>query len=87
MKNGDKSEECEYLIGDDACSAVKEGEVSSLRAEACQNEIKDRCCYKCSVRERCDIRCDLLEHRRQGEDEKQPVTPVSNPDRWGEAMC
>lgn len=87
MKNEDISEECEYLIGDDTCSAVEEAEVSSLRAEACQNEIKDRCCYKCSVREKCDIRCDLLEHGRQEKDEKQPVTSVSNADRSREATC
>jgi hypothetical protein len=87
LKNEDTSEECEYLIGDDTCSAVEKAEVSPLRAEACQNEIKDRCCYNCSVRERCDIRCDLLEHRRQEKDEKQPVPPVSNPDRGVEARC
>jgi len=87
VKNEDTSEECEYLIGDDTCSAVKEGEVSSLRAEACQNEIRDRCCYKCSVRERCDIRCDLLEHRKEEEDERKPVTPVSNGGRWVAAKC
>jgi hypothetical protein len=87
LKNEDTSEQCEYLIGDDTCSAVEEAEVSSLRTEACQNQIKDRCCYKCNVCERCEIKCDLLEHRTQKKDEKQPVTPVSNPDRWGEARC
>jgi hypothetical protein len=87
LKNQKISEECEYLTGDDACSAVKEAEASPLRAEACQNEIKDRCCYKCSLRETCEIRCDLLEHRNQERDEPLPTSPAPSADKCVDARC
>jgi hypothetical protein len=51
--------ECEYIVGDDSCRAVKESDMGALRAEKCQNENKDRCCYLCSLRRECDISCDL----------------------------
>jgi hypothetical protein len=53
--------DCEYLIGDDSCKAMKEDGMDSLRAEACRNEVKETCCYSCSLREHCEINCDLPE--------------------------
>jgi hypothetical protein len=38
---------------------VKESDMGGLRAEKCENENKDRCCYLCSLRKECDISCDL----------------------------
>ena len=64
---------CEYLVGDDSCRAVKEGDLGALRAESCHNEVKDACCYFCSLRENCDISCDLplRKERRKAEDGKK----------------
>ena len=56
------SSECEYLVGDDSCRAVKESDLGGLRAEKCHNENKDKCCYQCDLRKTCDISCDLLEN-------------------------
>ena len=53
--------DCEYLLGDDSCRAMKESDIGALRAEACRNEVKDACCYSCSLREQCGISCDLPE--------------------------
>jgi hypothetical protein len=61
--------ECEYLVGDDSCQAVKESDMGALRAEACRNEVKDACCYSCSLREQCSISCDLPELQKS---EKEP---------------
>jgi hypothetical protein len=68
--------ECEYLVGDDSCHAIKESDVGALRAEACHNEIKDTCCYLCSLREECEIRCDLLGHRGSRRKPKNVQTPT-----------
>jgi hypothetical protein len=64
---------CEYLIGDDTCSAVKEGDLDALRAKVCLNEVKDKCCYLCDAREKCEIGCDLpvIEKRRKPRNEQQ----------------
>jgi len=56
--------ECEYLVGDDSCRAIKESDIGALRAEACHNDIKDKCCYLCSLRKSCEIRCDLPKPQR-----------------------
>jgi hypothetical protein len=56
--------ECEYLVGDDSCEAVKESDMGALRAEACRNDVKDACCYLCNLRRTCDIRCDLPRAQR-----------------------
>jgi len=53
--------ECEFLVGDDSCRAVKESDMGALRKDKCQNMIKDACCYKCSLRDSCEISCDLLD--------------------------
>jgi hypothetical protein len=53
--------ECEYLVGDDSCQAVKEGDMGTLRTEACRNEVKDACCYSCTLCDDCSISCDLPE--------------------------
>jgi hypothetical protein len=80
LKKADQQIECEYLIGDDTCSAVKEEQTTSLRIEACKNEVKDKCCYKCDLHETCEIKCDLLEHREDREEETPPTTPSTTPD-------
>ena len=64
-RNGPRSKfECEYLVGDDSCRAVKESDWGALRAEACKNDVKDACCYLCSLRKNCEICCDLPKRQR-----------------------
>jgi hypothetical protein len=87
LKGKDVSVKCAYLVGDDTCSAVKEEEVSCLRAEACRNEIKDRCCYTCSYTEECNIRCDLLDNKNEKEEESSSDTQVSQSEVAPEAIC
>ncbi|MCJ7422819.1 hypothetical protein MUP01_00925 [Candidatus Bathyarchaeota archaeon] len=60
--------DCEYLVGDDSCRAVKETDLGVLREDACHNDVKDACCYLCNLREDCDIKCDLLDLRKAGEE-------------------
>jgi hypothetical protein len=67
---GRSSFDCEYLVGDDTCSALKESGIGVLRAEACENEVKDACCYTCSLRRSCKIGCDLPVGRRIGKESK-----------------
>jgi hypothetical protein len=87
LKDRDVSNKCEYLIGDDTCSAVKEEELSYLRVKECQNETKDKCCYKCSYMEKCDIRCDLLDNRDEKIDGDSPNTQASQNERGSETLC
>jgi hypothetical protein len=56
--------ECEYLVEDHSCSAIRESDMGALRAEACRNEVKDACCYLCRLRRTCEIRCDLPKRQR-----------------------
>lgn len=67
--------ECEYLVGDDSCQAVKENSIGAPRAEACHNGIKDACCYSCNLREQCDISCDLPELQRSTSETKDVRLP------------
>jgi hypothetical protein len=62
-KRRPSASECEYLVGDDSCGAIKESEIGTLRAERCRNDVKDACCYLCCKRRKCDISCDLLKHQ------------------------
>jgi hypothetical protein len=87
LKEKQNKNECEYLIGDDTCSAVKEEQVTPLRTEACKNEIKDKCCYKCEIRESCDIKCDLLEHRDEKREEAPPTAHESRLNYTGKIEC
>lgn len=65
---------CEYLVGDDSCSAVKAADLGALRGEACLNDVKDKCCYFCTVREKCDVGCDLpvRSKKRKPRNDQQP---------------
>jgi hypothetical protein len=63
----DHVSECEFLVGDDSCRAVKESDMGALRKDKCQNTIKDACCYKCSLRVNCEISCDLLDKTNEEE--------------------
>lgn len=65
---------CEYLVGDDSCSAVKASDLGALRAEVCLNEVKDKCCYLCNAKEKCEIGCDLpvKKQRRKSRSEQPP---------------
>jgi hypothetical protein len=87
LKDADHQGECEYLIGDDTCSAVKEEQVNPLRTETCKNDTKEKCCYKCELREKCDIKCDLLEHRQEREEEPPSTAPDSNLGYSGKTEC
>jgi len=69
--------ECEYLVGDDTCQAVKENSLSVPRAEECRNEAKDACCYSCSLRLRCDISCDFPELQRSIKETEDAQLPES----------
>lgn len=71
----DRVSECEFLVGDDSCRAVKESDMGALRKDKCQNTIKDACCYKCSLRTDCEIGCDLLDKTDEEEvpEKSQPV--------------
>lgn len=71
--------ECEYLVGDDSCRAVKESDMGALRKDACQNEIKDACCYLCELRKDCDIECDLLDLRKTGEEPEKTACDEAMP--------
>ena len=75
------SSECEYLVGDDSCRAVKESDLGALRAEKCHDENKDKCCYLCDLRKACDISCDLLDDssaRKSSERVQPPVRIVDS---------
>lgn len=67
--------ECEYLVGDDTCQAVKENSLSVPRAEECRNEAKDACCYSCNLRLRCDISCDFPELQRSTKETEDAQLP------------
>lgn len=71
--------DCEYLIGDASCKAIKESDMGALRAEACRNEVKDSCCYSCSLREQCEISCDLpdLQKPEKEQEDSQPPETVA----------
>lgn len=75
MKKGThpSASRCEYLVGDDSCGTLKESDLGALRAESCHNEVKDACCYLCSLRESCDISCDLpiRKGRRKAKNDQQ----------------
>jgi hypothetical protein len=62
--------DCEYLVGDDSCKAIRESDMGAFRAEACHNEVKDACCYSCSLREQCDISCDLPEQQKPDKEQE-----------------
>jgi len=70
--------DCEYLVGDDSCGAVKETDMGALRAEACRNEVKDACCYLCNLRRECDIGCDLPRAQRTRKESKSKRPPERN---------
>jgi len=69
--------ECDYLVGDDSCSAIRESDMGALRAQACRNEVKDACCYLCSLRRTCDIRCDLPKRQRTMKERESAQLPTS----------
>lgn len=69
--------ECEYLVGEDSCQAVKESDMGALRAKACFSEIKDTCCHFCSMCERCDISCDLQELRKAEKETENAQPPLT----------
>jgi len=84
--------ECTYLVGDDTCRAVKEGDTDRvvLRLEACQNETKDACCHLCSMRN-CEIRCDLLKEQRpmkkpKGSDSPHVISAADSPRECGNCI-
>jgi hypothetical protein len=56
--------QCQYLVDDRSCAAIREDDMGALRAEACRNEVEDACCYLCGLRRTCDIRCDLPKKQR-----------------------
>jgi hypothetical protein len=78
MKGSSRSRfECEYLVGDDSCAAIRESDLVALRAEACRNEVKDGCCYLCGLRRSCEIRCDLPKEQRAGKERESAQLPKS----------
>ena len=67
--------ECEYLVGDDSCKAMKESDLGGLRGEACRNEVKDACCYSCSLRDQCEISCDMPELQKPDKETENSQLP------------
>ncbi|MGA3192264.1 MAG: hypothetical protein ABSD73_07090 [Candidatus Bathyarchaeia archaeon] len=81
--------ECEYLVGDDCCNAIRESTMGTLRTEECRNEVKDACCYLCGLRRTCDIRCDLPKRQRTMKEREsaQLPKPTETPNAVLDAEC
>jgi hypothetical protein len=52
---------CEYFTIDKLCSAVSESQKGKANRQIrCQNDEKATCCYVCSFRPLCEIKCRFL---------------------------